>query len=220
MSPFVRIVDNMADVSDQLRNDILNGEFPPGERLIELQLTERYGVGRAAIRSAIVELGAEGLVVHETNRGATVRRVPIEEAIEIAEAREVLEGLLARRAAERATDSEREELSQVVADMRAAVAANRQADYSELNRVLHRRIREISGHSTASELVANLRNRGAHHQFRLATMPGRAGDSLPQHAAIVEAIVAGDGDAAAEAMRAHLSSVQEVLGSWVEQPRS
>ena len=209
----------MADVSDQLRNDILNGDFPPGERLIELQLSERYGVGRAAVRSAIVELSTEGLVVHETNRGATVRRVPIEEAIEIAEAREVLEALLARRAAERATDSDRSELSQIIIDMRAAVADDRQADYSDLNRVLHRRVREISGHSTASELVANLRNRGAHHQFRLATMPGRSGDSLQQHAAIVKAVVDGDGDAAADAMRTHLSSVQAVLSRWVERPR-
>lgn len=209
----------MADVSDHLRSDILSGDFPPGERLIELQLTERYGVGRAAIRAAIVELSAEGLVVHETNRGATVRRVSIEEAIEIAEAREVLERLLARRAAERADDGERAELSQIVADMRAAVSDNRQADYSELNRLLHRRIREISGHSTASQLVANLRNRGAHHQFRLATMPGRSSDSLVQHAAIVEAIVAGDGDGAAEAMGVHLWSVRDVLVSWVEQPR-
>lgn len=208
----------MSDVSDLLRNDILNGDFPPGERLIELQLTERYGVGRAAIRSAIVELSTEGLVVHETNRGAAVRRVSIEEAIEIAEARSALESLLARRAAERATDAERRELADIVDDMRAAVGENRQGAYSELNRVLHRRVREISGHSTASELVANLRNRGAHHQFRLATMPGRSNDSLPQHAAIVDAIVDGDGDAAAEAMRVHLMSVQEVLASWVERP--
>lgn len=210
----------MAGVSDLLRNDILNGDFPPGERLIELQLTERYGVGRAAIRSAIVELSSEGLVVHETNRGAAVRRVSIEEAIEIAEARGALEALLARRAAERATEAERHELSQIVADMREAVSSNRQAGYSGLNRLLHRRIREISGHSTASELVANLRNRGAHHQFRLATMPGRSIDSLPQHAAIVEAIVAGDGDAAAEAMQTHLLSVRDVLAGWVEQPAS
>lgn len=207
----------MAAVSDSLRNDILNGEFPPGERLIELHLAERYRVGRAAIRSAIVELSAEGLVAHETNRGATVRRISIAEAIEIAEARGALESLLARRAAERATDVERDELADIIADMRTAVASNRSAQYSELNRLLHRRIREISGHATASELVAILRNRGAHHQFRLATMPGRSSDSLPQHAAIVDAIVAGDGDAAAEAMRVHLLSVQEVLGSWVEQ---
>jgi DNA-binding GntR family transcriptional regulator len=207
----------MAAVGDSLRNDILNGEFPPGERLIELQLAERYRVGRAAIRSAIVELSAEGLVTHETNRGATVRRISIAEAIEIAEARGALESLLARRAAERATDAERSELAGILADMRAAVSANRHVDYSELNRLLHRRIREISGHATASELVAILRNRGAHHQFRLATMPGRSSESLPQHAAIVDAIIDGDGDAAAEAMRVHLLSVQEVLGSWVEQ---
>ncbi len=207
----------MADVSDLLRNDILNGDFPPGERLIELQLTERYGVGRAAIRSAIVELSTEGLVVHETNRGAAVRRVSIEEAVEIAQARSALESLLARLAAERATEAERSELTQIVADMRTAVSSNRHAYYSELNRLLHRRIREISRHSIASELVANLRNRGAHHQFRLATMPGRSTDSLPQHAAIVDAIVAGDGDAAADAMRLHLASVQDVLSSWVEQ---
>lgn len=208
----------MAAVSDALRNDILNGEFPPGERLIELQLAERYRVGRAAIRSAIVELSAEGLVAHETNRGATVRRISLAEAIEIAEARGALESLLARRAAERATDAEREELAGIVADMRAAVADNRQTEYSELNRVLHRRIREISGHATAAELVGILRNRGAHHQFRLSTMPGRASDSLPQHAAIVDAIIRGDGDAAAEAMRVHLLSVQEVLRSWGDQP--
>jgi len=207
----------MADVSDSLRNDILSGEFPPGERLIELQLAERYGVGRATIRAAIVELSAEGLVIHETNRGAAVRRVSIAEAIEITEARGALEALLARRAAERATDAERTELAEIVADMRTAVAANQYTQYSELNRLLHRRIREISGHSTASELVGILRNRGAHHQFRLATMPGRSSDSLPQHAAIVDAIVAGDGDAAAEAMHVHLLSVQSVLSSWVEQ---
>jgi len=207
----------MAAVSDSLRNDILNGEFPPGERLIELHLAERYRVGRAAIRSAIVELSAEGLVTHETNRGATVRRISIAEAIEIAEARGALESLLARCAAERATDTERSELAGVIADMRAAVAANRQAEYSELNRVLHRRIREISGHATAAELVAILRNRGAHHQFRLATMPGRSSESLAQHTAIVDAIVDGDGEAAAKSMRIHLQSVQDVLESWVEQ---
>ena len=63
-----------APIADRLRDDILQGDFPPGERLIELQLTERYGVGRAAIRAARVELDAAGLVQREANRGATVRR--------------------------------------------------------------------------------------------------------------------------------------------------
>jgi DNA-binding GntR family transcriptional regulator len=206
----------MAGVSELLRRDIVTGQFPPGERLTELELTERYGVGRAAVRSAIVELSTEGLVEHETNRGATVRRITLESAIEIAEARGVLEGLLAARAAERATAAERDELRRIVGKMRTAVAADRQAVYSELNRTLHGRIRDISGHATAAELVANLLDRGAHHQYRLATMPGRSADSLVQHAAIVDAIVAGDGEGAARAMQAHLASVQAVLRSWVE----
>ena len=91
-------------VTERLRDDILAATFPPGERLIELQLTERYAVGRAAVRAAFVELATEGLVVHESNRGATVRRVTIAEAIEIIDARTALEGLVARLAAVRATD--------------------------------------------------------------------------------------------------------------------
>lgn len=204
----------MGDVTSRIRSDILSGEFPPATRLVELQLTERYGVGRAAIRSAIVELSSEGLVVHEPNRGATVRHIPVEVAIEIAQARSVLEGILARQAAERATDEERIELRRLIVDMRSAVAADDQRQYSELNRVLHRRIREIGAHSIASELVANLRNRGAHQEFRLALVPGRSDVSLPQHAAIVEAIAAGDGVAAERAMHAHLESVQEALRAW------
>lgn len=206
----------MADVTEQLRGDLLSGEFPPGTRLVEKQLTDRYGVGRAAIRSAIVELSTEGLVEHEVNRGATVRRIPVDVAIEIAEARAVLEGLLSRRAAEHATEEERRELEQVISDMESAVAMGDQTAYSELNRLLHRRIREISRHSIAGELVANLRHRGAHQEFQLSMQPGRSTVSLPQHRAIVDAIVRGDPDAAEQAMFAHLQSVRDALRAWTE----
>ncbi len=206
----------MADIIDRLRADILNGDFPPGVRLVEAQLTERYDVGRAAVRSAILALTTEGLVVHEANRGASVRRIPVEVAIEIAQARAVLEGLLARRAAERATSGERAELAAIISEMEAAVANSDQAAYSELNRVLHRRIREISGHTTAGELVANLRDRGAHQEFQLSVQPGRSEVSLPQHREIVDAIVDARPDAAEAAMQAHLRSVEDALLNWVD----
>lgn len=206
----------MADVTDQLRDDILSGFFPPGKRLVEAQLTERYGVGRAAVRAAIVELRTEGLVSHAVNRGATVRRIPVDVAIEIAQARAVLEGLLARAAAERASDDDRAELQQVISDMRDAVSADDQKAYSGLNRVLHRRIREISGHSVASELVANLRHRGAHQEFQLSLQDGRSSVSLPQHSDIVDAIVAGDAERAERAMHTHLQSVEAALRSWTD----
>lgn len=201
-------------VVDRLRDDILEGVLPPGERLIEVQLSDRYGVGRAAIRSALVELDGEGLVRRETNRGATVRRITVTEAIEITEARGVLEGLVARRAAERASEAERDELRALVAEMTVAVEADDKLRYSKLNRTLHAALRRIARHGVADDLVANLRNRSAHHQFRLAVIPGRAAESLAQHAAVVAAVTSGDADAAEQAMRSHLASVTDVLRQW------
>ena len=203
-----------APVADRLRDDILEGTFPPGERLIELQLAERYRVGRAAIRAALVELDAEGLVQREANRGAAVRRISVAEAVEITQARAVLEGLIARLAAERATAGEREELRELLAEMTGAVEHEDKLTYSKLNRELHGALRRIARHRVADDLVANLRNRAAHHQFRLALMPGRAAESLVQHGAIVEAVTAGDGPGAEAAMHAHLASVTEVLRQW------
>jgi len=208
-------VDNMS-ATDRLRNDILTGALPPGERLVELQLAERYQIGRAAIRAALLELDSEGLVRREANRGATVRRISLSDAIEITQARGALEGLVARLAAERATDQERTDLQALVAAMEVAVANDARLDYANLNRALHRTLLQIARHEVATDLVANLRNRSAHHQYRLATVTGRANESLGQHRAIVAAIVVGDGDAAEAAMRAHLESVADVLRHWEE----
>ena len=202
-------------IIDVLRTDILSGRFEPGDRLLEVALSEEYRVGRAAIRSAIVALASEGLVTREANRGATVRRISVAEAIQITEARSALESLIAGRAAQTATADDHAELRQIIADMEAAAAdTNGGQAYSELNALMHRRMREISGHEVAAQLVANLRDRAAHHKYRLATMPGRPSQSLEQHRSIVEAVVAGDEAAAARAMRTHLESVIDVLSQW------
>ena len=204
----------IANITDDLRSDILSGVYPPGDRLVELHLSERYSVGRASVRSALVELATEGLVERTANRGATVRRISVVEAIQITEARAALESLIARHAARHATAAECAELDGIVARMRTAVAANDASTYSLLNSTLHRRLREISRHAVADSLVENLRNRSAHHQYRLASMPGRSAESVEQHASIVAAVVAHDEEAAAAAMRDHLMSVIDALSQW------
>ena len=201
------------DITDALRQDILRGRFEPGDRLLEVALAEHYDVGRAAIRSSLVALTAEGLVVREANRGATVRRISITEAIQITEARSALESLIASRAAENSTESTHAELRQIIADMEIAADTNAR-DYSELNARLHGCLRAMSGHHIAASLVANLRDRAAHHQYRLALMPGRPHESLEQHRRIVDAVIAGDAEEAGRAMAEHLSSVTEVLRRW------
>ena len=205
------------DVTAELRRDILAGVFDPGERLVELQLCERYRCGRAAVRAALGDLDGEGLVTREVNRGATVRQISVEEAIQIAEARSALESLLASRAAINATASEQAELAEIISRMRSVVDRGDHVAYSDLNAELHQRIREIGRHQVASELVGELRNRAYHHHFRLALVPGRPSESLEQHAAIVDAIVDRDPERAAAAATEHLRSVVEALGDWDRQ---
>lgn len=203
-------------ITDDLRHDILSGVFPPGARLVELRLSDRYSCGRAAVRSALVELSAEGLVDREANRGATVRSIGIAEVIQITEARAALESLIAAHAARYASPSQRAQLEQIGSDMRDAVAAGDHDAYAGLNSELHAYIREISRHVVASHLVGHLRNRAARHRYQLATRPGRPAESLQQHVAIIDAIVGGDPDAASRAMERHLESVIEVLIDWDE----
>lgn len=201
-------------VTDRLRDDILSSIYAPGERLVEMSLSQEYGCGRAAIRAALVQLESEGLVDREENKGAVVRRVSLAEAIEITEARSALESMIAARAARNVTDEDARELEAIIDGMREAIANNDANRYSMLNRELHGRVHAAGRHEVANQMVQMLRNRGVHHQYRLAMMPGRQRKSLSQHAAIVKAIVAGDEQGAAAAMQQHLDSVIDVLRAW------
>jgi DNA-binding GntR family transcriptional regulator len=87
---------------ERLYQAILRGDFQPNERLIEMDLAQRYNVGRAAIRTALARLEQDGLVEREPNRGARVRAISEEEAVETLEARAVLARRAAHGAAERA----------------------------------------------------------------------------------------------------------------------
>jgi DNA-binding GntR family transcriptional regulator len=196
---------------ERLREEIASGALMPNERLVESDLSARLGLGRAAVRTALVRLEQEGLVVREPNRGAKVRRVTIEEASEILEVRARLESLAARHAAERASTADAEELRTVLTDMRGLLEAGDLAAVSEANARLHRRLLEISGHATAQRLCANLSSQTVRHQFRTILAPGRPERSLGEHTAIVDAVAAGDPDGAEDAMRRHLAGVAEAL---------
>jgi DNA-binding GntR family transcriptional regulator len=194
-------------VTEALRAAILAGEFAPRQRLVEIDLCERFGTSRFMLRTALQELAAQGLVEFQHNRGARVREVSLAEAIEITEVRILLEGLLAARAASRATRSDTAMLRAIIRDMRAAVAKSELLTYSELNAQLHAAIRDIAAHETAARLLRQLRGQTVRHQFSLSLVPGRPSVSLPQHEAIVTAITARDSDGAEQAMHVHLQSV-------------
>lgn len=207
------------EVVEALRDAIIDGDFAPGQRLVEAELSERFGVNRAYVRNALLQLTSEGLVERIPNRGARVRAISLEEAIEITEVRMALEGLCAAKAAEHATADDRRDLREIGARMRDAVAGGDMFGYSDLNKRLHERVLAISGQNTARGVLARLRGQNVRRQFRLAMHPGRPATSLPQHLEIIEAVCAGDPRAAETAMRAHLHSVIDALPE-VETPQA
>jgi DNA-binding GntR family transcriptional regulator len=196
---------------EALHQSIVSGQLSPGERLVEEELADQLGLGRAAVRTALIRLEHDGLVERERNRGARVRRVSEQEAVQILEARAVLEGLAAGHAAEHATDIDVADLRAILGEMRALLDDGDLLGASERNAVLHRRILEISGHAVAQRICANLHSQIVRFQFRTILAPGRAGQSYAEHEAVVDAIAAHDRDAAEVAMKAHLSHVSEAL---------
>ncbi len=194
-----------------LREAILQGEYLPGQRLVEAQLCERLGASRFTVRTALQDLAAEGLVEVRRNKGAQVRTVTLAEAIEITEVRMVLEGLVAARAAERVGTDEASELDEIALLMRRAVNAGEFRRYSDLNVRLHATVRRIAGHRAAEGIIETLRGQLVRHQFMVSLLPGRPAVSLPQHERIIAAIRARDPVAAEAAMREHIASVIAAL---------
>ncbi|MGY1578994.1 GntR family transcriptional regulator [Streptomyces sp. MN13] len=195
----------------RLRQAILRGEMAPAQRLVENELAEQFGVTRASIRAALIDLEAQGLVERIRNRGSRVRVVTVEEAVAITECRMVLEGLCAAKAAVAASDEQLDELTGLGTAMSKAVADGEPMTYSDLNQDLHARIREFSGQATAVDLLERLNAQLVRHRFQLALRPGRPQRSLNEHLTMIEAIRAREPQAAEAAARAHLASVIEAL---------
>jgi DNA-binding GntR family transcriptional regulator len=200
-----------ADGYEDLRAAIITGELLPGERLLEEDLSARLGLGRAAVRMALVRLEHDGLVERERHRGARVRRVSDGEAVEILEARAALEGLAARHAALHADDAAIAGLREIIAEIRRLREAGDLLAMSNQNARLHAGILEASGHETAKRLSRTLSSQIVRFQYRTVLLPGRPDHSLAEHSAIVEAIAAHDPDAAEKAMQHHLLRVAEAL---------
>jgi DNA-binding GntR family transcriptional regulator len=206
-------------IAAKLRTAICEGQFSPNERLIEQDLADKFKVNRAKVRTALAVLDQEGLVVIEPNRGARVRVMTGREALEIAETRCALEGMLAAQAAKRATPAECAKLRGLVDAMAACVDAGDLLKYSDVNGELHALISAISGNEIARNLLASLKSRVVRFQFRAILTPGRAARSLQEHREIVDAICAGDAGEASRLMQDHLAMARDALQKIIDESK-
>ncbi|GAA5165028.1 GntR family transcriptional regulator [Pseudonocardia eucalypti] len=193
-------------VQREITELILTGEIGAGEWLNESALSERFGVSRAPVREAFRSLAELGLVRQLKNRGVFVREVTEEEADQIYELREVLDELIARKAAANATPEHLAALEGLLDDMDRAADAGDLVAYYPLNLRFHDQLAVYAANPKLTELYRRLMNEL--HLFRLRGLSGRGAmpTSRDEHRAILDAIRAGDPDAAGRLAREHVNA--------------
>jgi DNA-binding GntR family transcriptional regulator len=201
---------------------IFKGELSAGQKLTEQEVVERLGVSRGPIREAFRALADVGLLQIEQNRGAFVRKIDLEEAIEIHDIYSALEELATRSAARRLSSAQIEELKSLVESMDAAAEAEDLDRFYALNLSFHQRLVEGSGNRRLLSIYNRLLNE-LHLFRRFGLMQrGEMQRSNHEHHQILEKIAAGNPDGAAEAMRSHTSERRRkmLLGSEKFDPKS
>jgi DNA-binding GntR family transcriptional regulator len=182
-----------------LRADLLAGRFSPEEPLSESTLTTAYGVSRTPVREALNRLEQEGLIVRAA-RGYRIRSGAPDDVIEIYDVRIVLEQAAAEAASTRRTDLQLAQLAQL---QRQASAEQNPDVARQLNSQWHEVLWAASQNFTLRETLANLVAR-----LRIYDRDAQQHDDLvvvaDEHRAILEAIEAGDGSAARDAIAEHL----------------
>ena len=184
---------------------ICTGELSAGQKLTEQELADRLGVSRGPVREALRALADVGLIQIEQNRGASVRKIGLEEAIEIHDVYSVLEELATRSAVRLLSGTQIEELKALVESMDEAAEAEDLDRYYDLNLNFHQRVAEGSGNRRLLNIYNRLLNE-LHLFRRFGLMQrGEMQRSNHEHRRILEKIAAGDPEGAAEAMRHHTS---------------
>lgn len=196
---------------DRLVSILLSGRYKPNTRLTEAELTQMLNVSRGTLRSVLVRLAQEGYVTSEVNRGVRTRLFSVADALDILEAREVLEGALAAKAAERATQEELDDLRRTVSAMHEAKLAGDQDEYSRLNRHFHQQVRKAAHQETLARFFDALLYPLVMRQYRDLQAPHPRIGSLEEHQAILSAIITRNPEAASAAMRHHISSARQGL---------
>jgi len=193
----------------QLADEIIGGVLEPGAALDETILARRFHVSRTPVREAIRQLAASGLVEARAHRGALVARPSEERLLGMFEAMAELEALCAGFSAERMTGTERGALEATHEELRLLIQFGDPQSFHEANEAFHNAIYDGTHNSYLAEMT--LATRARVQPFRRAQFRnlGRLAKSHVEHDRVVIAIMRGDCDGAAAAMRTHILTVRE-----------
>lgn len=193
----------------QLEEEILSEKLTRGTSLGEIALSERLGVSRTPIRSALHRLAEEGLIETITNRGAVVVGINRDDLIDIYRIRVRLEGLASATAAERISEEGLREITESVELAEFYINKKDTERLKELDSAFHETIYRESGNRLLFKTLTELHRKIKAYRKLSLTVPGRLERSVYEHKEILAAIAKGDAQEADRLTSLHIERALE-----------
>ncbi|MZD04311.1 FCD domain-containing protein [Streptomyces sp. SID5785] len=191
----------------ELRERIIEAQYPPGRRLVERELAEELRVSRVPVREAMQRLASEGFLTVQPRRGSVVAGFGAQDAVHLFDIRENLEGLAARLVARAADPEQLRDLEKLLQRARRATESGRLRTVVSLNADFHRRIVELSGNPLLVDVMAPLDSR-LRRLFRITSAQSDGEPMCGAHERLLAAIRDGDEAGAEQLARAHVADTR------------
>ena len=210
----------MQSLQDRIRENVIAaiqaGELRPGAQIDEKALAEQFDSSRTPVREALLMLAAQGLVSIAPRAGMFVHKPSAAELVAMFETLAEMEGVVARLATRRISTEGRKALSAAHEAAGIPARACNAAAYAEANRAFHDVLYQAAANPFLTEQIVQLRRRLAiYWQRKDLINEARLASSYREHSQVVDAILSGQADAAAEAMRIHISAGGRALADLV-----
>jgi DNA-binding GntR family transcriptional regulator len=194
----------------EIRGLIVSLELAPGALIDERELIERLEIGRTPVREALRRLAHERLVEVYPRRGMFVTGVDVRELARLSEVRELLEPEAARLAAERATDTDREHLSLLLTELDAGLDGGG-SELMDLDERIHRAVYRAAHNDLLEATLEQYYVLALRIWSMALDRAHELEEAVEAHRALLQAIQAGDGERAADTMRAHVQDFEQAM---------
>jgi DNA-binding GntR family transcriptional regulator len=202
-------------VRRQIADQIISGALRPGQELDEKKLADAFNVSRTPVREALRQLAAASLVEWRPHQSAVVAKITASKMVEMFEVMAELEGFCGRLAARRMTPAEHAALLSIHKKFRPYVKARDREGYHALNKSFHEVIYTGAHNHYLKDQASALYDRLAPYRAYQLKRPDALRLASEEHEAIVDAIVAGDGDEAYRLLKDHVSLSNELFADLV-----
>ncbi len=189
---------------EAIEESIATGAFAPGMHLDETELAQRFGVSRTPLREALIQLSSMGIVVLRPRRGAIVAEVTPQRLLEMFEVMAELEAMCGRLAARRMSAADHSVLMRAHKACEAACLAEDPDTYYHENEQFHYAIYAGSHSGFLIEQTTAMHRRLRPYRRLQLRVRNRLANSFSEHSGVVEALIAGDAEAASERLRQHI----------------